>query len=367
MWLNGADISMLEEIENSNGKYYDTNNNRVDAIEYLPEIGFNLCRLRLWVNPYDEMGNAYGGGTNDLETTISLAKRIKANGMKFLLDIHYSDFWTDPRKQKLPKDWSNLSFEQLKDKVYSYTSEVLQILEKESVVPEMIQIGNEITNGFLWPHGQLPEYIANEPNQPGRDYQKFFELLSMGIKATREINKEIKIIMHVDFGGDNGLYRQWFDNATNYNLDYDIIGLSYYPFWHNSLSHLKDNLHDISKRYNKQVLVVETSYPHTTKQFKNGSSILNDELINIAGYSPSQQGQANFVSDLIGIIKSVPNNMGIGFVYWEPLWIPSKTTWATLVGQKYAEDFAPEGNSWADQAIFDYDGKGLEALIAVLK
>ncbi len=354
MKIRGADISMLNEVENSAAKYY-IDNQEQDLLSILSIENFNLIRLRLWVNPYDEEGNPYGGGTNDLETTLKLAKRIKSAKMAFMLDIHYSDFWTDPRKQTKPKQWEQLSFEQLKAQVYNYTSEVLKCFADNDCIPEYVQVGNEITNGFLWPEGQLPEYINNQPQPIERNYTKFFELLENGIKAVRDMSKS-KIILHVDFGGDNGLFREWFDSARKHQIDYDIIGVSYYPFWHNNLKHLESNLNDISQRYNKEIIVVETSYPHTTKPFRNGQSILNDELIKTGGYPATIEGQKRFILDLQRIIEAVPNSRGLGYVYWEPAWIPSDTTWATIDGQRYAGDFAPEGNSWADQAIFDYNG-----------
>lgn len=343
MKIKGADISMLNEIENAGGRYY-LRNKEHDLLNILAMENYYLVRLRLWVNPYDNEGNPYGGGTNDLETTLKLASRVKSSNMKFMLDIHYSDFWTDPRKQRKPKQWKNLNFEQLKVQIYNYTKEVLKSFIKNECIPDYVQVGNEITNGFLWPEGQLPEYVNNQQQPIKRDYTKFFEILREGVKAVRNTSNS-KIILHVDFGGDNSLFREWFDSAVEHQIDYDIIGVSYYPFWHNSLKHLEFNLNDITQRYNKDVIVVETSYPHTTKPFSNGNSILNEELIEIAGFPATIEGQKRFLLDLQTILESVPRNRGLGYVYWEPAWIPTKTTWATMEGQEYAGDFAPEGNS----------------------
>lgn len=349
-FIKGADISMFFELEKSGACYYDKNEKQ-DMISILKNYGFNLIRLRIWDNPFDDDGNSYGGGANDYLKTVEMAKKAKEAGMKFLLDIHYSDFWTDPSKQIKPKKWTSLSYEELKEEVYNYTYSLVSKLKEEDLLPEMIQIGNEITKGFLWPEGSI------------ENVKQMCELLEKGIQAVKDINKDIKILLHLDFGGDNELYRNWFDEVMKYNLDFDTIGLSYYPYWHWSLEKLKFNLNDISKRYDKEVIILETAYGFTKEIIEGGNLIFSDELEAQGGYPATPKGQGDFLQDLMKVIDEVPNNKGLGFVYWEPCWTPTvNSTWASEAGRKYIVDEAVGGNTWANQALFDYDGNALPAL-----
>lgn len=287
--------------------------------------------------------------------------------MYFLLDFHYSDFWTDPKKQIKPKMWRDLSGEKLGSAIYQYTETVLRELKEKGLAPDMVQVGNEITNGFVWPEGQLDTYLYLEEKQPERKYEKMFSLLNKGIQAVRDVDSGMKIVLHLDFGGDNGLYREWFDAAELYNVDYDVIGLSYYPYWHASLEKLESNICDISQRYQKDILVVETAYGFTLEGEEDCSLVFTRECENQGGYPATPEGQAEFLKDLITCIRKVPENRGKGFFYWEPAWIPGNgTTWATLEGQEYTGDRAPVGNTWANQALFDYKGNVLPGL-AMLK
>ncbi|HIT90829.1 MAG TPA: glycosyl hydrolase 53 family protein [Candidatus Merdenecus merdavium] len=352
-FIKGVDISILEELEALGVKYYDQGVNK-DLFDILTYYDVNTIRLRLWHDPYDEQGHPYGGGTNDMEKTIHMAKRAKAKNLQFVLDLHYSDFWTDPGKQIKPKAWKNLSEVELENKVYQYTYETVKTFKEEGVQPEIIQIGNEITNGFLWPDGKTP------------NYDTMCSLLKQGIQAVKDIDTKIKIILHLDFGGDNKLYRSWFDEVTKREVEFDIIGLSYYPFWHGTLEELSFNLNDISKRYNKEVLVVETAYGFTLESQEGCINIFSQELADQGGYDPTPQGQSDFLVDLYNCLRSVENQKGLGFVYWEPAWIPVKnSTWATKAGRDYIKDTAKGGNSWANQSLFDYQGNALPALKAI--
>jgi arabinogalactan endo-1,4-beta-galactosidase len=355
MQIKGLDISLLAELEELGARYYDSAGKLDDFYSIISKSGANTIRLKLWVNPFSEAGEPYGGGTNNFEKTLSLAKRAKDYGMDILLDFHYSDFWADPAKQVKPKSWSNLSAEDLKDTIYIYTRNILKAFREKGIEPKYVQVGNEITNGFLWPEGHF------------NNLEQFFLLLDSGTRAVRD-EGSYKIILHLDFGGDNKLYRKWFDKANQFAIDYDIIGLSYYPFWHGTMSDLQHNLQDISLRYDKDLLVVETSYGFTLKSYSRTPEeesvvIFNEELSKIGGYPPSEEGQAQYLRDLATIIQEVPNRRGMGFIYWAPEWIPVKdSTWATKAGREYIKDDCPGGNSWANMALFDYDGKVLAGL-----
>jgi len=364
-FIKGMDVSTLPELEKAGVSYFE-NGEEKELLDILKNNGVNLIRLRIWNDPYDESGCVYGGGGNDFDSVLKMAKKIRGKGMMFLLDFHYSDFWTDPKKQVKPKKWKTLSGEALKEALYQYTEKTLMELKKNGLMPDMVQVGNEITNGLLWPDGQLPAYRNKETEQPERDYKKMFSLLEQGTRAVRNADSGTKIILHLDYGGDNGLYREWFDAAKERDVDYDIIGLSYYPYWHGTLEELEANLQDISQRYQKDVLVMETSYGFTLEEHEGCSLLFTRESAEQTKYPPSPQGQAGFIKDLAGCIRRVKDGRGKGFIYWEPAWIPSKnSTWATIEGQNYMGDSAPEGNTWANQALFDYDGNALPALAAI--
>ncbi|MBD7968570.1 glycoside hydrolase family 53 protein [Paenibacillus gallinarum] len=372
LFVKGADISMLKEVEDFGGRYY-LGEEQKDLFEILQIKGLNTVRLRLWVNPYDEEGKPYMGGTNDLETTIELAKRAKAHGMQFMLDFHYSDFWADPKKQDKPKAWQSYTGERLQEEVYRYTKEVLEVCRLCDVMPDLVQIGNETTNGMLWPEGKTPTYVPEkqsfeetEAAQWDKSYDSLAALLKAGVRAAREAGP-MKIILHLDAGGQNVLYRTWFDEMSKRNVDYDIIGLSYYPIWHGGLEDLQFNLEDISARFNKEVLVVETAYGHTTESL-SGADIFTEEMSKIAGYPPTVEGQGQFLQDLMETVRKIPDGKGLGIVYWEPAWLPVKgTSWASLAGMKYGNDVSEMGNHWANQGLFDFEGKALASLDVFLK
>lgn len=364
-FVKGMDVSMLPELEKAGAVYYQDGSPK-ELLSILQENGVNLIRLRLWNDPFDADGSAYGGGANNFTSVKEMARRIRGKGMMFLLDFHYSDFWTDPKKQRKPKAWNSLSQDALCKEVYRYTRTILEELKEEGLTPDMVQIGNELTNGFLWPDGQLPVWQYMEEQQEERNYDSMFSLLEEGIRAARDVDDDMEIILHLDYGGDNGLYREWFDAAEKRKIDYDVIGLSYYPYWHGTLGDLERNLQDISGRYQKGVMVVETSYGYTLEEQEGCSLVFNEESVKQAGYPASPKGQAEFLKDLALCIRRVKGGYGRGLVYWEPAWIPVQgSTWATQAGQKYMEDSAPEGNTWANQALFDYGGNALSSLEAL--
>lgn len=371
-FYKGADVSMLREVEALGGAFF-LDQERKDLFEILSIKGFNVVRLRLWSNPYDEEGQPYMGGTNDLETTIELAKRAKAHGLQFMLNIHYSDFWADPKKQSKPKAWQSLTFDQLEEQVYRYTKEVLEVCRACDVLPDLVQIGNETTNGMLWPEGRTPKYHFEEKRfeeaEAGEweaSFDRLAALLQAGIRATRDTGP-MDIILHLDAGGSNVLYRTWFDEMQARGVDYDIIGLSYYPIWHGTLEELGFNMEDISARYGKEVLVVETAYGHTADS-PSGADIFNEEQAKAGGYPPTVAGQAQFLHDLMTEVGQVSEGRGRGIVYWEPGWLPvNGTSWASLAGMMYGNDVASMGNHWANQALFDFQGNALDSLNVFLQ
>lgn len=343
-FIKGMDVSMLQELEEEGAQYY-LNGEKLDLFDLFKKTGINTIRLRLWNYPYDEQGEPYGGGTNDLQTTINLAKRLTKSGLDFILDFHYSDFWADPKKQVKPKAWMHLDQVGLQQAVYDYTREVLETLRQHGIKPMCVQVGNEITNGFLWGEGHID------------NLEGMVALLQSGIKAVKDFNPAIKIMLHLDYGTDNTLYRDWFDKIEEYDLDFDFIGMSYYPYWNGSLEALKSNMEDISQRFNKEIIIAETAFGYTTDNLGCNGMIFNEALASTVPFETTKEGQMHYLEALIQIIKGISHNRGIGFIYWEPSWLPIKNcAWAKPAGAAYANDKGELGNSWANQALFDEFG-----------
>lgn len=317
--MRGMDISWYDQINSLGGKYF-LNGKETSLFTILKKAGVNWIRLRLWVNPENHWCN--------LEHTLKTAKLIKKEGFNFLLDIHYSDTWADPSNQKIPSDWQSLSYENLCKKVENYTEDVLSQFNKENCSPDMIQTGNEITNGMLWPFGK----------NDGGDCTKLMELLKIAGTSCRKICPSAKIMIHLDRGGDNTTASWWFSEAQKADLDYDVIGLSYYPFFHGTdLSIVGKNISSLKTEFKKEVCIAETSYPwtfgwkdSTQNQVGTGAQLLSDCPATI-------DGQKKYFSKLNETILSAG---GTGLFYWE------------------GDAVCTEGfeNPLENQAWFDFDG-----------
>lgn len=358
-FIKGADISTLLEAEQHGAKFYNQNGQQQDAIAILKANGVNTVRLRLWVDPQDADGNTYGGGSNNQENTIALAKRVKAQGLKLLLDFHYSDFWTDPGKQFKPKAWEKMDYLQLKTAIHDYTRDTIARFKKEGVLPDMVQIGNEINGGILWPEGK-------SWGQGGGEFDRLAGLLTAaigGLKENLTDGEQVKVMLHLAEGTKNDTFRWWFDEITRRNVPFDIIGLSMYTYWNGPISALKANMDDISKRYNKDVIVVEAAYGYTLDNCDNAENSFQAKEEKDGGYPGTVQGQYDYIHDLMQAVIDVPDQRGKGIFYWEPTWIAVPgTTWATKAGMKYIHDEWKEGNARENQALFDCQGKVLPSI-----
>lgn len=356
-FIKGVDISILPEVEKLGGVYYQDGQEK-DALEIFRDHGVNYVRMRVWLDPKDEQGVPYGGGQVTLDDAIAVGERAKALGMSYLLDLHYSDFWTDPAKQFKPKAWKELPFDSLVKEVYNYTFNVLAEHRKAGIMPNMIQIGNELNSGMLWPEGK-------NWGGDGNEFDRLAALLNAGVQAVKDSYHEdepVKIMLHLAEAGKNETFRWWFDEITKRNVPFDVIGMSYYPFWHGPMSAVKTNMDDIASRYGKPVMIVETSYAYTSE---NGDALGNsfDGLTPAEGYPVSVEGQAKYLKDIMELVASVPNGLGQGLFYWEPSWLPVPgVTWATKEGMKYIDDEWAEGNSWDNQALFDFKGNMLPSM-----
>jgi arabinogalactan endo-1,4-beta-galactosidase len=237
---------------------------------------------------------------NNLQYTIALAKQAKALGFKFLLDYHYADDWADPGKQPIPKAWENLSHAQLVQALFEYTRDTTAAFRDAGVLPDMVQIGNEIVNGMLWPDGKLPG-----------NWDQFAELMYAGINgvdAGRGNGKRPKIMIHIDRGADEKTTKWFFDKLNSYDIPYDIIGQSYYPWWHGTLNDLRRNLQFMATEYQKDIIVVETAYNWKPGNY-NGKA---------APFPESPEGQRDFLDELNRVVMEIPNGRGKGVFWWEP-------------------------------------------------
>ena len=356
-FVKGMDLSTLLELERCGAKYYDNGEER-DLLAIMKSYDVDTIRIRLWNDPWSETGESYGAGENDLKTSLEIAKRVTAAGFGVLLNFHYSDFWADPGKQIKPKAWADYGVKE--QAVYDYTLESMQTFLDAGVNITMVQVGNELSNGLLWPEGKVP------------NYDNIATFVNAGIRAVRKADAAIPVMIHLDNGGNNALYREWFDNFTKRGEDFEIIGLSYYPFWHGSLQMLNDNMNDIAERYGKDLVIAEVSMGYTMEDYKNYEKLSDEErkgyatrpaLVEKIEYPMTKQGQYDFMEDFLNRISHIKGGKGKGFFYWEPAWIPVPGSgWATPASLKYMNDPGPCGNEWANQALFDYDGNALPTL-----
>ena len=358
-FVKGMDLSTLLELERCGAKGFRPLRER-DLLAIMKSYDVDTIRIRLWNDPWSETGESYGAGENDLKTSLEIAKRVTAAGFGVLLNFHYSDFWADPGKQIKPKAWADYGVKELEQAVYDYTLESMQTFLDAGVNITMVQVGNELSNGLLWPEGKVP------------NYDNIATFVNAGIRAVRKADAAIPVMIHLDNGGNNALYREWFDNFTKRGEDFEIIGLSYYPFWHGSLQMLNDNMNDIAERYGKDLVIAEVSMGYTMEDYKNYEKLSDEErkgyatrpaLVEKIEYPMTKQGQYDFMEDFLNRISHIKGGKGKGFFYWEPAWIPVPGSgWATPASLKYMNDPGPCGNEWANQALFDYDGNALPTL-----
>lgn len=329
-FIKGADVSFLRQIEDLGGQYYVDGAAR-DPLDIFRENEFNWMRLKLWHAPAEDY--------NNLSRILSMASRFKEKGLKFLLNFHYSDTWADPGRQTKPAAWQDLPFEVLTDSVYQYTLRVISALQAQGTPPDMVQIGNEITPGLLWNDGRVGGSFHNWSN--------LGELINAGIRGVNNgvgQGDSVRIMIHIDRGGDNEAARWFYDNLLNQGVEFDVIGLSFYPWWHGTLDALRVNLNNLAFRYDKDIVVVETAYPWTLSWLNDGhGNIVGNSSQVSSGYPATVDGQKMFLRDLIGIIRDVPNAHGKGLFYWEPEYI----------------SVPPIGSPWENLALFDFEGNAL--------
>lgn len=363
-FIRGMDASSVLVEEKSGVKYYNFEGEEQDVFQTLAEGGVNYIRLRVWNDPYDENGNGYGGGNNDVPTAIELGKRATEYGMRVCIDFHYSDFWADPKRQHAPKAWEGMNIEEKCDALYDFTKESLNEILDAGVDVGMVQVGNEINNG-----------MSGETK-----LENVTELLHAGCRAVREISeengKDIQIAIHYTNITNKAQVDSLVKNLSDNEVDYDAVGLSFYPFWDGSMENMQRVVELLQERYGKKVFIAETSYCYTSEDGDgSGNSLVGiDDLVD--GYPATVQGQANIIRDVF----AAANEAGaIGVFYWEGVWLPvgeptadNAPIWEEFGSgwaSSYASDYDPDdaglyygGCSWDNQAFFDFDGHPLESL-----
>jgi arabinogalactan endo-1,4-beta-galactosidase len=328
-FIKGADVSFLDEIEEHGGTYGD-NGVAGDALEILKGHGFNYIRLRTWHTPearYCTLGR-----------TLAMARRIRELNLGLLLDLHYSDTWADPGRQTKPAAWAGLPFEETGDSIYQYTRHVIAEMGNQNTLPDMIQIGNEITCGMLWDDGRVCG-----PFDTRAQWVKLARLITEAIRGVNDglgVDDSISIMIHIDCGGDTTRTREFFDRLLAGGVDFDIIGLSYYPWWHGTLADLSANLDMLARRYDKDIIVVETAYPWTLGWCDDTHNIVGLPEQLHPGYPASVDGQSRFLIDLMTMISATPGGRGRGLFYWSPEYISVPT----------------HGSPWENMTLFDFSG-----------
>ena len=329
-FINGVDISMLKQVEDNGGLYYE-DGNQIDPIQLFKEEGINTARIKIWHTP--------SLNYNNLESVLEIADRANSAGMDLLLDFHYSDTWADPLNQSKPSAWLDLTFEILCDSIEQYSRHVITKLKNQNTLPKYVQIGNETDCGLLWPDGYVCDESNNDPqwNKLGALFMHAID----GVNSALDAQDTIGIISHVSNGGN-----WFFNNLIEQGVHINILSISYYPMWHGTLTDLIQNMDELGNEFQKPVLVVETAYPFTLQWNDNTNNIIGLETQLLEGYEASEEGQLLFLHDLISLVNE--NNYGLGICYWAPDWIST-------------DQF---GSPWENQALFDFNGEANDAITA---
>lgn len=325
--LRCADVSMLDELERA-GAVYTSQNLVGDALQILQKNGLNSIRLRLFHTPTERR--------DGLPHMLELARRGHDLNLKIILNLHYSDTWADPSVQQKPSAWSSLPEPVLRDSVYEHTYQAIQALTEQGTPPIIVQTGNEITTGMLWNTGR----VGGSYNVPAQ-WERLAGLLRAAAKAVRDASSA-QIMLHIDRGGDPGGANWFFDNLAPYALDYDLIGISYYPFWHGPFDQFSEVVRQLENRFGKPVMLIETAYPWTLAWKDNTHNPVGLPEHVLPGYPATPNGQAAFIRKLWDHVSS-------GICYWAPEYIAAPSF----------------GSHWENLALFDFDGEVLPGASAL--
>ena len=340
----GADLSFTPQ-ELAAGARFTDRGRPGTPITIMRNNGANYVRMRLWVNPPP--------GYSNLASDLALARQVRQAGMRIYLDIMYSDFWADPQHEDIPAAWQGQDLTQLAATVQSYTQQVISAFAQQGTPVDLVSIGNEIRNGMLWPVGQV-DWTANT------GWDNLATLLKAGVTGAQAGNPpghKLLIMMHFDQGGNNQMSQEFYQNLISRGVPFDVIGLSYYPFFHGTISQMKANVDALATQFGKPIVIAETQYAWT---LANGNEQAGDSTGDFvwqpsqisAGYPATPGGQLSFVSDELSILAQVPNGLGMGLFYWSPDWIPG-------VGW---EPGAGVGSPNVNLTLFDFQGAALPSI-----
>ena len=361
----GIDVSTYLEQQRIAGSKYYKDGQEIDPFILFKNQGVTHLRTRIWNHPYDENGSPYLGGTCDLDNYLELYERLKKYDFKQVVDFHYSDFWTDPSKQIVPKAWQGHSYEEILKDVYDFTRNSLLKMKEKGVEVEYVQTGNEITHGLLWPYGAI-KYDTDNP------YKDYAGILKVAREAVLSVYPTAKIIIHLEESFNQPLYKEIINGLLSNGLKIDVIGTSYYPFWHHSFAEYFANMDMVQKEFNIPVMNVELGYPFTLEDYqvdvetgKPKHLVINadniEEFMKMLPFPVSPSGQAEFIKEFLRLAKLHSLK---GAFYWEPLWIPGEgICWGSRAAQQYQHTHEKETrNEWANQCMFDYQGNILPSL-----
>lgn len=343
----GADVSEVPILQR-HGAVYLSDGQPEDPIEILRQNGFNWMRVRLFVKP-----NMVGPESNDLSYDVRLGKRIKAKHLSLLLDMFYSDTWADPGQQAIPASWRNLSHAQLAERLRAYNRHVLREFRRHHAFPDMVEIGNEITNGMLWPDGKV-----SATSQDDTQWHRLGDLLNAAIQGVREGSGRHKpplVMIHLDRGGDAHSSQLIYRRIVAERVPFDVIGLSDYPWWQGSFEDLRVNLNALADTFHRPIVVVETSFPFVPQAFAVHDKMLTPEesVRQVLHFPSTPSGQADYARALVRTVRSTPDDLGAGVFYWAADWIPVEG-WG-------APRWSPD---WEGRALFDSQGNALPAMRA---
>ena len=358
----GMDVSSVLSLEASGVRYRDTDGTEKDLFALLSENGVNLIRVRVWNDPFDSDGNGYGGGNNNIEAAVEIGRRAAAYGLPLLVDFHYSDFWADPSKQQTPKAWEGMDIKAKAEALYTYTADCLSRLKAEGIRVSMVQLGNE-TNGRMCGERIWMNIVHH--------------LMKAGSRAVREVYPDALVAVHFTNPESADTMLNYASKLAYYDLDYDVFGTSYYPYWHGTLDNLRQVLGEIAETYGKKVMVMETSYAYTLEDGDFSGNTIGEG----GGYEKywpvTVQGQSNALQD---VVRTVQEAGGIGVCWWEGAWIPVGTesfeensrlweTYGSGWASSYAGSYDPAdagkyygGCACENQAMFDFEGRALPSL-----
>ena len=334
--VRGADVSSLYRGEQDGGVYYTSSGTKENALQIMSAAGLNYVRLRVFVNPAD--------GFNDEAQLLAGAKEAYTTyHLPVFLDLEYSDTWADPGHQAVPAAWASDSVSALETQAYNYAKQIVADLDSQGTPPGMVEVGNEINAGMLWPDGSTS------------NWSQLAGLLKQGVAGVRAANSGSKVVLHLAGSDDLATLESWYSTAIADGVTFDVIGISYYDYWDGRLDVLQTDLDGLAAKYGKPVLVAETAYPWTMTNTTGINSVTSSNTTLDAGYAATPAGQQANFRDVLSVVQAVPNGLGLGAFYWEP-------TWTIVSGNGWSTTDITSATGWENQAMFNLSDTALAAI-----